>query len=253
MPSTLPTPPVRTKHPRFPSVGRDGPLGRPLRTPPAPHSFSKPATKTIGFAPIITFVLWAGCLLVGGLGYALPYSRPRPPTPEPAPVTVEKIVVELTADPLPAADSTTPPDPLAPPPAAPPLAVAAPSPALAFPLPVTGPVRIVDAAHASSSTQTAPASAARSAPVQPLVFGRGEGRQPAPTYPAVSLRQGQEGTVSVRFNVAEDGRVLAAAIASSSPWPLLDEAALRAVRERWHFSPGAVRTYEVAIRFTLQK
>jgi len=197
--------------------------------------------------------MWTGCLAVGVLGYALPYSRPQPPAPEPAPVTVEKIVVELTADPLPATDSTTPPDPLAPPPAAPPLAVAAPSPALAFPLPVTGPVRIVDAAHASSSTQPAPASATRSAPVQPLVFGRGEGRQPAPTYPASSLRQGQEGTVSVRFNVAEDGRVLAAVVASSSPWPLLDEAALRAVRERWRFSPGAVRTYEVAIRFTLQK
>ncbi len=247
MPAALPTPSARKRlqHAAFPVAPRSP------GSSPAP--FRPIATKTIGFAPIITFILWAGCLLVGGLGYALPYSRPQPAAPEPAPVTAEKITVELTADPLPAADSTTPPDPLALPPSAPPLAVAAPSPALAFPLPVTGPVRIVDAAHASSSTQTAPASATRSSPVQPLVFGRGEGRQPAPTYPAASLRQGQEGTVSVRFNVAEDGRVTAVAVASSSPWPLLDEAALRAVRERWRFSPGAARTYEVAIHFTLQK
>ncbi|MFA6290119.1 MAG: hypothetical protein WC661_22255, partial [Opitutaceae bacterium] len=126
MPATLPIPPARNKRPRFPAPGertsrsvpsdqRDGPRG--------PSSFLLPS---IGFAPIITFVLWAGCLLVGGLGYALPYSRPQPPAPEPAPVTAEKLVVELTADPLPATDSLTPPDPLAPPPSAPPLPVAPP-------------------------------------------------------------------------------------------------------------------------------
>jgi hypothetical protein len=34
---------------------------------------------------------------------------------------------------------------------------------------------------------------------------------------------------------------------------LLNRAALRVVRERWRFSPGAIRVYEVSIRFELKK
>ncbi|MFA6287364.1 MAG: energy transducer TonB [Opitutaceae bacterium] len=212
---------------------------------------AKPA-HTVGLLPVTTLVLWTGCLVVGSLGYALHYTRPQS-TSSISSVTAEKLVVELTADPLPATDSLTPPDPLAPPPSAPPLAVAAPSASLAFPLPISGPVRIVEASHAASSRQTSTAISTASAPVQPLVFGRGEGRQPAPAYPSAAIRQGQEGAVTIRFNVGANGRVLSAIASSPSPWPLLDEAALRTVRERWRFAPGAPRTYEVLIRFTLQK
>ena len=211
---------------------------------------AKPA-HVVGFLPITTFVLWTGCVIVGVLGYALHYARPQPPVSAVPSVTAEKITVELdNSPPLIAAAPARPSEKLTTPPPAPSLAVAEPSAALAFPLPVSGLVNISDAqASVSGRIDTA----AKNTAIQPLVFGQGAGRQPAPLYPSTSIRQGQEGTVSVRFNVAEDGRVLAAAVASSSPWPLLDEAALRAVREHWHFSPGAVRTYEVAIRFTLQK
>src|SRR5690606_11982859 len=93
--------------------------------------------------------------------------------------------------------------------------------------------------------------AAPAPPVQTLTYGRGEGRQPAPDYPRVAVRQGQEGVVRVRFSVGEDGRVLGAEAVGRCPWPLLNDSALRAVREKWRFPRGAVRLYEVAIRFEL--
>jgi TonB family protein len=67
------------------------------------------------------------------------------------------------------------------------------------------------------------------------------------------VREGQEGTVTVRFSVGESGRVLTAEALKPSPWPLLDNAAVRVVRERWRFRAGEVRLYEVAIRFELTK
>jgi len=220
---------------------------------PAVTRPAKPA-HTVGFAPVITLVLWTGCLLVGTLGFTLPYASPRAPTPPPPPVTFQKISVELNPNPRPPAPvpvlSTTPltSPPLAPPP---PVAVAAASPALAFALPVPGPVRVVTTAQAASSSQAA--SAVQNVPVQTLVFGQGEGRQPPLPYPPAAILQHQEGTVLVRLNVDADGRVTSAEVSSPSRWPLLNETALRMVRDHWHFAPGAPRTYEVAIHFTLHK
>lgn len=213
---------------------------------------------------VFTSVLWLVCLAVGTVGLVLPYSRPRPPVKAPEPLTAEKLVVELTNDPLPPVDPEPAP-PKAPPPAllqplvpptAPPLtAVAQPSPAIAFALPVPGPVRIVEAKQAShAQVQTPPKETAAPVTVpQTLTYGRGEGRQPAPEYPRQAMREGQEGSVGIRFSVGENGRVLAAEVASRSPWPLLNEAAARVVRERWRFSAGAPRVYEVSIRFELRK
>jgi outer membrane biosynthesis protein TonB len=47
--------------------------------------------------------------------------------------------------------------------------------------------------------------------------------------------------------------VVAAEASLPSPWPLLDNAALRVVKSRWRFVPGPMRAYEVAIRFQLNK
>ncbi len=212
---------------------------------------------------IVTLVLWTGCLAVGVLGFVLPYARPHPPVPHPAPVIAEKINVELTTDPVPPPEpepqtnpQTPPPllDPLTAPKAPPRVAVAEPSPAIAFALPVEGPVRVVPAAQASHAQVTAPAVTAPG-PVAPqtLVFGQGDGKQPAPEYPRQARREGQEGTVGIRFSLDETGRVLAAEVATASPWPLLNEAAVRTVRDRWHFRSGARRVFEVAIRFELSK
>ncbi len=217
---------------------------------PAAQS-AKPA-HAVGFLPVTTFVLWTGCLIVGALGYSLHYARPQPPVSAVPPVTAEKITVELDNSPqLIAAAPSHPSEKLTTPPPSPSLTVAAPSAALAFPLPVSGLVNISDADQASPLGRID--TAVKNTAIQPLVFGQDAGRQPKPPYPSTAIRQGQEGTVTVRLNVAEDGRVTSTEVSIASPWPLLNETAIRTVRERWRFAPGAPRTYEVPIRFTLQK
>jgi TonB family protein len=67
------------------------------------------------------------------------------------------------------------------------------------------------------------------------------------------MREGQEGSVTVQFSVGDEGRVLAAEAVAPSPWPLLNEAALTVVRERWQFRAGQTRLYQVSIRFRLKK
>ena len=88
---------------------------------------------------------------------------------------------------------------------------------------------------------------------QLLIYGQGEGKQPAPEYPLRAIREGQEGTVVVRLAVTESGSVTSAEAFTPSPWPLLNEAAVRVVRDRWHFRSGPPRLYDVAIRFQLSK
>jgi protein TonB len=128
---------------------------------------------------------------------------------------------------------------------------------VAFALPVEGPVRLVEPKVAAFAAPSEPVktnmpAVAIPAPQQ-LTYGQGEGRQPAPEYPYRARRDGQEGVVKVRFLVGEDGRVLSAEAASPSPWSLLNDSALRVVRERWRFRSGTLRNYEVAIRFQLTR
>lgn len=66
------------------------------------------------------------------------------------------------------------------------------------------------------------------------------GRMPPPSYPGEARRKGQTGTVLVEFVVGADGRVVSAHAKRPSPWPLLNNAAVRAVR-RWRF-PAAGKT-----------
>lgn len=219
------------------------------------------ADSPVNFAQISTFVLWSACLLVGVLGFVLPYNRPSLPALSPEPVTVEKLEVELTKDPLPPAASPVDPLSTPPPPAAiaesqlsPAVAVAEPS-AVAFAVPVDGPTVVVaadQAAHARPAAVLVSASTGSSSP-ETLIFGQGEGRQPAPYYPERSAKLGQEGTVDVRLTVGTDGRVIDTVVASPCEWPLLNDAAERTVRHRWRFSRGPLRVYQVAIHFALAR
>jgi TonB family protein len=244
-------------------------------------SIARPA-EDVAPVGVLTAVLWLGCVSVGALGFALPYTRPRAAAPTPPPVQAELIKVELARTPAPAPasialpqPSPTQPPPLAAP-AAPPqapqlVAVALPSPAVAFALPIEAPARIVEVNQAAfvrpapQPTPVAPSTApttgagkpiATPAPapaVQTLTFGEGEGTQPAPRYPDTARRAGQEGTVVIRFTVGADGRVLVAEPSAPSPWGALNREALRVVREQWRFKPGPARLCEVAIRFELKK
>jgi protein TonB len=234
-----------------------------LEKPALPFALRR--NDDLAVVSVFTLVLWLFFVGVGLAGWVLSYDRPRSSVQRPPTLAAELVNVELTADPLPQV-KTAPrvPTPIQPPPSAPPvivpaappmLAVAAPSPQIAFAVPVSAPAQVVPVKEASYRTVETPVvEPAPAAPgPQPLTFGQGEGKQPAPDYPRQALREGQEGIVTVRMTVGEDGRVLSAEAASPSPWPLLNQAALRVVKSRWRFTPGSLRAYQVAIRFQLSK
>ena len=77
------------------------------------------------------------------------------------------------------------------------------------------------------------------------------GNMSPPSYPAEARRRGQTGTVVVEFTVDGSGRVVSASAKSPSPWPLLNNEAVRTVR-RWKFPPGPVTTFQRPIVFRLQ-
>lgn len=80
---------------------------------------------------------------------------------------------------------------------------------------------------------------------------------PAPSYPAVSRRTGEEGVVLLRVRVSAGGSVEAIEVRTSSGFARLDLAALEAVR-RWRFVPARAGDRAVAgwalvpIHFTLR-
>ena len=76
------------------------------------------------------------------------------------------------------------------------------------------------------------------------------GRMPAPAYPSEARSKGQTGTVLVEFVVGENGSVVSAYAKKPSPWPILNERAVSAVR-RWKFPPGTVAKYTRPIVFQL--
>jgi protein TonB len=73
----------------------------------------------------------------------------------------------------------------------------------------------------------------------------------------LARRMGMQGTVVLRVHVRADGSVAAAELAHSSGSHLLDDSALKTVRERWRFLPARLdgtpveSWVEVPLRFVL--
>ena len=201
--------------------------------------------------PVLTLIIWGICLGVGILGLLLRYPRPKIAFKVPQPV-LQALQVELKAEPMPTERTEQPVDvtPLPAEEIAPaPLVVAQPSQAIAFAVPVAGPVHVAPLNQAPYSRPILPAP--QPPRVRTLTFGEGEGRQPAPEYPRRALQERQQGVVQIQFVVGESGQVTSAEATQPCPWPALNEAALRTVRERWRFPAGALRIYEIAIRFQI--
>lgn len=82
-------------------------------------------------------------------------------------------------------------------------------------------------------------------------------RAPAPPYPAMAQRRGISGTVVLMILVDASGNPVQVDIEQSSGSTLLDEAAQKFIRARWHFVPAqqggvAISAYaRVPINFTL--
>jgi len=187
-----------------------------------------------GLLHVATMVVWCGCLAVGLFGLYWSFRRAPPAAPA-APVDAELLNVEAIQQ-----RPEEPNPPAAAPPDTP--AVAAPSPAIAFAEAVDTPVHLVEAPRIAPEKS-----------VIRLTYGEGEGEQPPPEYPPEAVRAGEEGTVVVRMTVGEDGRVTQAEAISPCPWPVLNSAAVRAVRSTWRFRRGPVRIYEVSIQFQINR
>lgn len=102
------------------------------------------------------------------------------------------------------------------------------------------------AAAALPAAQEAPANAS---PPTPL-------HQPAPSYPTLSRRLGEQGTVVLRLRTNPEGRVISAQVHRSSGFARLDESATQAAL-RWRFASASAQAPQVVsgvllpIRFVL--
>jgi protein TonB len=74
---------------------------------------------------------------------------------------------------------------------------------------------------------------------------------PDPDYPGLALKRGLEGEVVLNVQVLDDGRVGDIFVEKSSGYPLLDEAALTAVKG-WSFYPAADRERPIAATLTVK-
>jgi protein TonB len=206
----------------------------------------------IDLLPVVTLVLWLMCLFVWLIDRFITSAPPAVPSPATKPTDVALVDVSLTdssASLMQTSEATpmTPDTPSPILPAMPPLPAVTPiSPAIAFAVPVEGPVRIVNAARAVVQKQ--PAGPHNTGPVYTQIYyGKGEGRQPRPDYPIECQVAGQTGTVVVEFVVGQDGSVTSANVSKPSQWPLLNQAAERSIRETWTYPPGPIRHYRVNI------
>ena len=133
-------------------------------------------------------------------------TRPEPPTEPPKPKPVTKSA-PLPVEPAPV--------------------LAAPAEA---PSPVTAP-------PAPSVPAPQPVASTESAAVIPPVFNAGYLENPAPAYPVISRRMGEQGRVVLRVLVNAAGAADEVQVRNSSGHPRLDEAARETVR-RWRFVPA---------------
>lgn len=143
--------------------------------------------------------------------------RPRPPEPIPE---------QVPAPPRPALR------PQAAAPAKPVLPTAAPIATIA-PAVVELDAGTLPAVASSANDLASPGATAADSDAQ-LAYGHA----PPPRYPAIALRLGLEGTVTLAVLVAADGSVEQVRLQRSSGHRQLDQQALRHVREHWRFQPA---------------
>lgn len=211
----------------------------------------------------------AGCLVLvclahgGLLAAALDGSAAPAPAPLPAPATITSVTVQLTPPAPPLTDTVlSAPEPTPPPvpdakPVSKPQPQQPPQPQ-SKPMPPEPDLLAAAPAEAGPPPEPVPALAvAEAAPVTSApVFDADYLRNPAPLYPSLSRKRGEQGVVLLRVHVLADGTADQLEIVESSGFTRLDDAALRAVK-RWQFDPAkqgeqAVAAWvRVPVRFDL--
>lgn len=111
-------------------------------------------------------------------------------------------------------------------------AVEPPSPTPPVPAPEIAPPQQPEVAQAAP-----PAPAEEDPPVDPPRFNADYLENPAPGYPSLSRRMGEEGRVLLRVHVAAGGTAKSVVLHKSSGYDRLDQVALNTVR-KWKFVPA---------------
>ena len=130
--------------------------------------------------------------------------------------TVEAVLMSEAPPPAPVAPKTPPPKTPAPPPPAP-----------------------TSTAPAITQTNTPPAAAPTAAAIRTGAVIQPGAHCAKPDYPSASRRMEEEGTVTLKFLIGADGKVLQADVEKSSGFTRLDEAARNAL-SKCQFRPGTV-------------
>ena len=199
-----------------------------------------PARRRFGIATATSLVIHAVIVLLIGI-FSLGAARPQ-----------ELLIpIELTVSASAAAPSVgsggqpeAPPREVATPPTSPKTETRPPSRTGARKQPAPAAPKVLTAATSEEpSGETAAGGAdegaggAEEAPVGPT-HGPGSLGGPVPVYPKDALDQDLSGRVTLSVMIAADGSVKSVEVAASSGHRLLDEAAVRAVKQGWAFSPG---------------
>lgn len=206
-------------------------------------------------AVIVGSVVAAHALALWALQYGLPrhaadvvvpvqvlseFLTPPPPAPEPPPPAPPPPPRPAPAPPPRApvrhAPSPAPKPKVAPQPAPMPLAIADPTPAPAAPVGITEPQPPAPPILAPVAPPPPPAPPAAPAVVAPS-SSASYLNNPAPQYPAVSRRLGEQGLVVLRVLIGTDGLPQKVEVKQSSGFERLDQAAIKTVT-RWRFVPG---------------
>ena len=169
--------------------------------------------------------------------------KPRPQLkPEPRPQPPKPVVKPLPPPPVLAAQRTAPtpnPQPIMETPK---------------PLPESVPEVLPPPAPVAVDAPKSASSAAPPSPPRPAEYLA----NPKPSYPSLSRRLGEEGTVRLNILVNPDGSVARLELAKSSGYPRLDQSAMNTVQSSWKFEPARQGGKPVAawvivpIQFTLR-
>jgi protein TonB len=184
--------------------------------------------------------------------------------PPPLRVTLAEpppMVPEMKPEPRPPEPAAAPPPPRPRPAPKPEPAPASPSvaapPAVEAPAPEPPPLLTAPSAGHAPEVAAPQPEPPRPAPVTPPVYNAAYLSNPPPPYPVAARRRGQEGVVLLSVLVSEAGLPKEIKLARSSGAPVLDEAALEAVKG-WKFVPArqgersVAAWVEVPIRFRLE-
>src|ERR1051326_981605 len=112
--------------------------------------------------------------------------------------------------------------------------------AVAFAVPVQGAVAV--AKEARLATPPPPVTHIVTGPTKFDPNAKDGGSYPAPEYPTIAQAHQYQGTVTLEILVDEAGKITSVKVRKSSGYTMLDDAALKKVKDHWRFQPtGAPR------------